>query len=150
MKAKKAHRIPLSPAAITLVKSLPFGGADDLVFPGFKRGKPLSDMAMKALFKRMGVANITTHGFRSTFRDWAGEATHHPREVCETALAHAVGDAVELAYRRGDALEKRRALMCDWAAFCEGLTRARTQPACMSSEFKRFADMSAVPPGRAS
>jgi integrase len=150
MKAKIAHRVPLSPAAVALLKSLPPGKPDDLVFPGFKRGKPLSDMTMKALFKRMGVTGITTHGFRSTFRDWAGEATHHPREICEAALAHAVGDRVELAYRRGDALEKRRALMCDWASFCEGLTQARTKQASMSSEFKRFADMSAVPPGRAS
>lgn len=75
-------------------------------------------MVMKSLFKRMGRDGITTHGFRSTFRDWAGEATPHPREVCEAALAHAVGNAVEQAYRRGDALAKRRALMNDWAAYC--------------------------------
>ncbi len=76
-------------------------------------------MVMKALFKRMDVQNITSHGFRSTFRDWAGEVTNYPREVCEAALAHAVGNAVELAYRRGDALEKRRALMNDWATYIE-------------------------------
>ncbi|MBL8565880.1 MAG: integrase arm-type DNA-binding domain-containing protein [Hyphomicrobiaceae bacterium] len=118
MKACKPHRVPLSPAAIAVLARVPAGGPDDLVFPGAKRGKPFSNMVMKALFKRMGRDGITTHGFRSTFRDWAGEATPHPREVCEAALAHAVGDAVEQAYRRGDALAKRRALMTDWAAYC--------------------------------
>ena len=118
MKAGKSHRVPLSPAALALLEHMPAGGPDDLVFPGAKHGKPLSNMVMKALFKRMGRDGITTHGFRSTFRDWAGEATPHPREVCEAALAHAVGDAVEQAYRRGDALAKRRALMNDWAEYC--------------------------------
>jgi integrase len=82
-------------------------------------------MVMVALYKRMKREGITTHGFRSTFRDWAGEATHYPREICEAALAHAVGNAVEQAYRRGDALEKRRALMADWAAYCSGATSAK-------------------------
>ncbi|MCB1528874.1 MAG: tyrosine-type recombinase/integrase [Hyphomicrobiaceae bacterium] len=85
MKAGKSHRVPLSPAALALLDSMPAGGPDDFVFPGAKHGKPLSNMVMKALFKRMGRDNITTHGFRSTFRDWAGEATSHPREVCEAA-----------------------------------------------------------------
>ena len=76
-------------------------------------------MVMKALFKRMKIEGITSHGFRSSFRDWAGECTNFPREVCEAALAHAVGNAVELAYRRADALEKRRMLMDAWAAYCE-------------------------------
>jgi len=119
MKAGKAHRVPLSPSAVALLNSIPAGMPDDLLFPGAKPGKPLSNMVMVALFKRMGVANITSHGFRSTFRDWAGESTQHPREICEAALAHAVGDAVERAYRRGDALEKRRSLMNDWAAYIE-------------------------------
>ena len=118
MKAMREHRVPLSPSAMALLASLPAGAPDDLIFPGFKPGKPLSDMVMKSLFTRMKAGAITSHGFRSTFRDWAGEATSHPREVCEAALAHAVGDAVELAYRRGDALEKRRLLMCDWAVYC--------------------------------
>lgn len=118
MKAGRSHRVPLSPAALAVLDQMPAGGPDDLVFPGAKRGKPLSNMAMKALFLRMGRDGITTHGFRSTFRDWAGEATPHPREVCEAALAHAVGNAVEQAYRRGDALAKRRRLMDDWAAYC--------------------------------
>ena len=134
MKAKRAHRVPLSPPAMALLASLPAGESGDLVFPGFKPGKPLSDMVMKSLFTRMRAGGITSHGFRSTFRDWAGEATSHPREVCEAALAHAVGDAVELAYRRGDALEKRRVLMCDWADYCgsavaHGLRRKIREPA---------------------
>ena len=128
MKAKRAHRIPLSPPAMALLASLPVGEPDELVFPGFKPGKPLSDMVMKSLFTRMNAGGITSHGFRSTFRDWAGEATSHPREVCEATLAHAVGDAVELAYRRGDALEKRRVLMCDWAAYCGSATGSRIAP----------------------
>ena len=128
MKAKRAHRVPLSPPAMALLASLPAGEPDDLVFPGFKPGKPLSDMVMKSLFTRMNAGGITSHGFRSTFRDWAGEATGHPREVCEAALAHAVGDAVELAYRRGDALEKRRVLMCDWAEYCDSAMGSRAAP----------------------
>jgi len=83
---------------------------------------------MKSLFTRMNADGITSHGFRSTFRDWAGEATSHPREVCEAALAHAVGDAVELAYRRSDALEKRRLLMYDWATYCGSATGSRAAP----------------------
>jgi len=120
MKAKREHRVPLSQSALDLLASLPAGGTDEFVFPGRKRGKPLSNMVMKALFIRMGALGITSHGFRSTFRDWAGEATSHPREVAEAALAHSVGNAVELAYRRGDALEERRRLMNDWDAYCSG------------------------------
>lgn len=128
MKAGREHRVPLSPSALRLLASLPPGTPDELVFPGAKRGKPLSNMVMAALFKRMGHAGITSHGFRSTFRDWAGEATHHPREICEAALAHAIGNAVEQAYRRGDALEKRRALMNDWAAYVEAESGAKILP----------------------
>lgn len=120
MKAKREHRVPLSQGALDLLAALPPGGPDDFVFPGRKRGKPLSNMVFKALFVRMGALGITSHGFRSTFRDWAGEATGHAREVAEAALAHSVGNAVELAYRRGDALEKRRRLMADWYGYCAG------------------------------
>jgi integrase len=88
------------------------------VFPGSKRGRPLTRMAMPNLLQRMGRGDITVHGFRSTFRDWAGEVTHHPNHVVEQALAHAIGSAVEAAYRRGDLFDKRRVLMDDWAAFC--------------------------------
>jgi integrase len=107
---------------------LPHGAADDLIFPGAKFGKPLSNMVMKSLFNRMGVENVTTHGFRSSFRDWAGESTLHPREICEAALAHTIGNAVEQAYRRGDALEKRRSLMNDWAAYIAAVPSANVVP----------------------
>ncbi len=79
----------------------------------------MSNMAMLAVLKRMGRADLTTHGFRSTLRDWAAERTAYPREVCEMALAHAIGDRVEVAYRRGDLFEKRRRMMADWGNFCE-------------------------------
>ena len=88
-------------------------------FSGARAGKPLSDMALLMTLRRMGRGDLTTHGFRSTFRDWSGDETEFPREVAEAALAHAVGDKAEQAYRRGDALEKRRKLMEAWAAYCE-------------------------------
>jgi integrase len=90
----------------------------EFVFPGLKRNRPLSGMALDRVLRRMKV-DVTVHGFRSAFRDWAGERTSFPREIAEAALAHLVGDAVERAYRRGDALEKRRKLMEAWASFCE-------------------------------
>lgn len=116
MKAAKEHRVPLSPAAITLLEALPRIAGTDLVFPAPKGGL-LSDMTLIAVLRRMDV-KATVHGFRSVFRDWCGEYTNYPREVAETALAHSVGNAVEQAYRRGDALEKRRKLMEAWAGFC--------------------------------
>ena len=88
------------------------------VFPGGKAGKPLSNMAMLVLLRRMGRGDMTAHGFRSTFRDWCAEATNYPREVAEAALAHTLRDKTEAAYQRGDLVEKRRRLMADWAAFC--------------------------------
>jgi integrase len=94
----------------------------DLVFPGNRRGKPLSNMSMLMMLRRMGRSDLTAHGFRSTFRDWAAECTNFPREVAEAALAHVVGDKVEAAYRRGDLFEKRRRLMDAWATYC--LTKA--------------------------
>jgi integrase len=115
MKAGREHRVALSEDAIDAMGVA--RGPDDWVFPSTKKDKPLSTAAMDAVLGRMGVTNATVHGFRSTFRDWAGETSTHPREVVEAALAHAVGDATERAYRRGDALEKRRELMDDWAAF---------------------------------
>ncbi len=120
MKAGVAHEVPLSRAALAVLDAMPAGKPDDLVFAGARRGKPLSNMVFKALYLRMGRPTLTTHGFRSTFRDWAGEATDHPQEVCEHALAHAVRGAVQQAYRRQKALEKRRVLMDDWAAYCAG------------------------------
>jgi integrase len=92
-----------------------------LVFLGQKHGTPLSDMTLTAVLRRMGRNDMTAHGFRSTFRDWAAENTHHPNHVVELALAHAIGDKVEAAYRRGDLFEKRQALMDDWAAYLETL-----------------------------
>ena len=104
----------------------------DFVFPGGKRGKPLSNMAMLAVLKRTGRSDLTAHGFRSSFRDWAAERTNFPREVAETALAHTVGDKVEAAYRRGDLFQKRRRLMDGWARFCE-TTRSQAEVVSISS-----------------
>ncbi|TPO02179.1 site-specific integrase [Mesorhizobium sp. B1-1-5] len=120
MKAGKVHQVPLSKPALAIVKALHDTGTEGdadgagFVFPGYK-GKALSDMAFKQLMKRMKVENCTTHGFRSSFRDWAGNETETPREVAEHALAHIVGNAVENAYRRSTALDKRRKLMDEWA-----------------------------------
>lgn len=118
MKARKEHRVPLADAVLALLESLPRIEGNPHLFPGMKAGKPLSNMAMLMGLRRMGRDDLTMHGFRSTFRDWAGECTPHPRDVCEQALAHSLGNDVEAAYRRGDLLEKRRALMNDWAAYC--------------------------------
>src|SRR3984893_18777049 len=96
----------------------------EFVFPGGKKRKPLSNMAMLAVLKRMERAELTAHGFRSSFRDWAAERTTFPHEVAEMALAHTVGDKVEAAYRRGDLLHKRRQIMEAWARFC-GTARAQ-------------------------
>jgi integrase len=90
----------------------------DYVFGGRKSDAPLSNMAMATVLRRMGLIEITVHGFRSAFRDWAAEKTDYPREVAEMALAHAVGDKVEAAYRRGDLLQKRVNFMRDWDAYC--------------------------------
>lgn len=121
MKAGREHRVPLTPSAMACLEaSQKFNALDPqaYVFPG-NRGGPLSDMSLTAVLRRMSVPKetATVHGFRSSFRDWAGEESNHPREVAEAALAHVVGDETERAYRRGDALEKRRALMKDWARF---------------------------------
>jgi integrase len=94
------------------------GRIDGPVFPGAKKGKPLSNMALLMLLRRMGHGDLTAHGFRSTFRDWAGEATNYARDVAEQALAHTLPDKVEAAYRRGDLMDKRRRLMADWSTFC--------------------------------
>jgi len=116
MKAQRAHIVPLSDDAVTLLKNLPRLVTDyDLVFPA-PRGGEFSDMALSALLKRMNV-DATVHGFRSTFRDWCAERTGHPHEVAEMALAHVIPSAVERAYRRGDLLVKRTQLMADWARF---------------------------------
>lgn len=94
------------------------------MFIGEKGGKPLSNMALLMTLRRMERADLTAHGFRSTFRDWAAEQTAYPNELLEMALAHTVSDKTEAAYRRGDMMEKRRRLMADWAAFCSTVKSA--------------------------
>ncbi|UVK39915.1 integrase arm-type DNA-binding domain-containing protein [Mesorhizobium sp. AR10] len=117
MKAGKEHRVPLSKRALEVVKSLYETKISDYVFPGQGKDKPLSTSAMDMLLGRMKVDEFTVHGFRSSFRDWAGDKTNFPREVAEAALAHEIGSAVERAYRRADAIEKRRKLMQAWADY---------------------------------
>jgi integrase len=121
MKAERAHRVPLAPAALQIVQSLLKVTESDWLLPGVKEGTTLSNMAMLELLKRMGRSDITVHGFRSSFRDWAAECTEYQSEVAEAALAHIVGDKVEAAYRRGELFDKRKAMMEDWACFCTGL-----------------------------
>ena len=123
MKAGKEHRVPLSERVLAILSEMkPPGDAEKIgekfVFPGGKAGKPLSNMAFLMLLRRMKRGDLTTHGFRSSFRDWAAERTNFASEVVEMALAHAVGDKVEAAYRRSDLFEKRRRLMDAWAEFC--------------------------------
>jgi integrase len=118
MKAGREHRVPLSPRAVDIFRQLEKLRTGEFVFPGQARGKPLSNMAMEMILRRMKIENATVHGFRSSFRDWAGNVSNFPRELVETALAHVIGDKAEQAYRRSDALEKRRKLMDAWAAYC--------------------------------
>lgn len=118
MKGGREHRVPLSAPALAIAKELFEVRISPYVFPGQARDKPLSGMAMEMMLRRMKVTTATVHGFRSSFRDWAGEETSFPREVAEAALAHSIGDQTEAAYRRGDALEKRRAMMAAWANYC--------------------------------
>lgn len=119
MKAKKEHRSPLCTRAIKILDDMRQASEDGFVFPGRRKDSAMSNMAMLQLLRRMGRADLTVHGFRSTFRDWAAERTNYPREVAEMALAHTVSDKVEAAYRRGDLFEKRRRMMEEWQRFCE-------------------------------
>lgn len=116
MKAGREHRVPLSAAAVALIKAQPRIGGSPYVFAA-ARGGQLSDMTLSAVTRRMGAACVP-HGFRSSFRDWVGERTSYPGDMAELALAHTISDKVEAAYRRGDMFDKRRQLMADWAAFC--------------------------------
>lgn len=116
-KPGKPHRVPLSDKAVALLKTMAAQSINDLVFPGVRDKKPLSDMSLGKALKSAGGEGATVHGFRSSFRDWATEVAHAPREIAEAALAHAVGDAVERSYARSDALERRRALMQEWANY---------------------------------
>lgn len=138
MKADKEHRVPLTERALEILLGMRGDSdhdPDEIVFPGSKRSTPLSDMTMTAVIKRMHEADtkaggsgftdpklgrvVTAHGFRSSFRDWASEATAYPHEMAEMALAHTIGDKAEKAYRRGDLFEKRRRMMADWAKHCD-------------------------------
>jgi integrase len=118
MKAGREHRVPLPERAVAILKQLAEIKTGDFVFPGQHKNRPLSEGVMNITLRRMKADGITVHGFRSSFRDWAGNETHFPREIVETALAHAIGNEVEQAYRRSDALEKRRKLMEAWASYC--------------------------------
>lgn len=118
MKAAVEHRVPLSTKAVEIVLALRQDKQSDYVFPGQRDGKPLTNMAMLELLKRMGRTGVTVHGFRSSFRDWASECTNFPRDVCEMALAHTIPNQAEAAYRRGDLIEKRRSLMQEWVKHC--------------------------------
>jgi integrase len=120
MKGFREHRVPLSKQAVAVLAQVKWDNKTSaFVFPGAKLDKPISNMTCLAALKRMGRSDLTVHGFRSTFRDWAAESTAYPRDVCEMALAHAIEDKSEAAYRRGDLLEKRAQLMTDWADFCD-------------------------------
>lgn len=121
MKAGEEHRIPLSPAAVAILEKMHKQRRGDFVFPGMKKDRPLSDASMLKVLKLMGLkGKVTTHGFRSSFRDWAAEQTDTPREVAEIALAHKLASDVEAAYWRSDLIDKRRPLMEEWAAYCTG------------------------------
>jgi len=118
MKAGKEHRVPLSDAALAILEQMAAIRSGEFVFPGGKAGRPLSNMTFLMLLRRFGREDLTVHGFRSSFRDWAAERTGFPAEVAEMALAHVVSDKVEAAYRRGDLFQKRRQLAEAWAKFC--------------------------------
>jgi integrase len=118
MKSGRPHRVPLSAQVVKLLQELPRFEGTELLFPGRDGEKPLSDMSLTAIMRRMQLEAVP-HGFRSTFSDWTAERTYYPAEVREMALAHAIGDGTEAAYRRGDLFDKRRHLMSDWAAFID-------------------------------
>lgn len=120
MKAGKEHRAPLSSTAINIIFMMQETRVSEFIFPGARESKPLSDMSLTAVLRRMERGDLTVHGFRSSFRDWTSETTSYPREVCEMALAHTITNKVEAAYRRGDLFEKRVQLMNDWARYCFG------------------------------
>ncbi|MGL3605765.1 tyrosine-type recombinase/integrase [Rhizobium sp. G187] len=118
MKTGKTHRVPLSAAVVELLDRMKAESINEYVFPSVRSGKPLSDMALGKALASAGGGEYTPHGFRSTFRDWATEVAHVPREIAEAALSHAVGDAVERSYARSDALQRRHTLMEQWAKYC--------------------------------
>jgi integrase len=117
MKMRRPHRQPLCDRAMAILNKLPRNG--DLIFPGKRKGKPLDHKTMQRLLRNMGITNAVPHGFRSTFQDWGAELGDYPQDVLNLALAHAVSDKVEAAYRHGEMLTKRHKLMADWEAFCK-------------------------------
>ncbi|SEI48422.1 Phage integrase family protein [Azotobacter beijerinckii] len=124
MKMRQAFDIPLAPEAVELLRQLPRFDGSPYLFPGRGRAGVMHKNAFRTLLHSLGLPDVTTHGFRSSFRDWAGERTSFPREVCELALAHDERDQTEGAYSRSDFLEKRRALMAEWARFITTLPAA--------------------------
>lgn len=118
MKTGKTYRVPLSAEVIVLLERMKKQSVNEFVFPGVRAGKPLTDNALGKALEKAGGGEYTTHGFRSTFRDWATEVAHVPREIAEAAMSHAVGDAVERSYARSDALQRRHTLMEEWAEYC--------------------------------
>lgn len=124
IKAGREHRVPLSYRTVEILLIMRDMRVSDFVFPGLRKGKPLSNMTMLGVLKRMGCGYLTTHGFRSSFRDWAAECTNYPGEMAEMALAHTIGNKVEAAYRRGDLFDRRRQMMRDFAAYCGGSGQA--------------------------
>ena len=128
MKAGREHRVTLSKGTLKIINTMDAVRNSDFVFYGQKPGKPLSTMALEMVLRRMEIADVTVHGFRSAFRDWAAECTNFSNEVCEAALAHVVRNKAEAAYRRGDLLDKRRELMEVWAAYCTAPAVAKVVP----------------------
>ncbi|MCB1528395.1 MAG: tyrosine-type recombinase/integrase [Hyphomicrobiaceae bacterium] len=118
MKASVEHLVPLSEAALELLRPLSDTRLNEYVFPGFKSDRPLSGMSMEMVLRRMKVETATVHGFRSSFRDWVGDETSYPERLAEQALAHQLKDKAEASYRRKTAIEKRRQMMEDWARYC--------------------------------
>ncbi len=116
MKRSREHRVPLSPQALALIERLP--RTSDFLFAISGNAKPVAAMSLRRALQRNGGNDVTVHGFRSAFRDWGGERTNAPRELLEVALAHAIGNATEASYARGDLLEKRRRIMTQWAQHC--------------------------------
>ena len=145
MKASKEHRVPLSAAALAIIETLRKEQGSAYLFPGGKRDKPLSNMAMLALLDRMGRSDLTAHGFRSTFRDWAAECTNYPNEVVEMALAHTINSKVEAAYSRGALLPGRNASDCGLqsstacAPFCGDLDCVASKSAFRSARYSQGA-----------
>lgn len=135
MKANREHRVPLSNRAVEILKIMQGAKENNYVFPGRKEKRPLSNMALLQILRRMDRGDLTVHGFRSTFRDWAAECTNHSREVAEMALAHIRQDKTEAAYARGDLFEKRRKLMDEWADYCAPSTAGNNKGVLNSEDF---------------